>query len=128
MLIPGGKISLTQLIENVLKQSPYIEHCVLVGDKRDFNTALISPDFEELKKLADTFGLLYKSPSDLIANPKIVQVIKNDIDRYQKDFAKFERVRKFSLVSQPFSIENGELTPKLSIKRHVSRKEIFIFD
>ncbi|MGA2297192.1 MAG: long-chain fatty acid--CoA ligase, partial [FCB group bacterium] len=125
----GGKNIAPQPIENVLRQSPFIEHCVLVGDKRDYITALISPDFDELKKLADTFGLVYNSLSDLITNPKIIQVIKNDIDRYQKDFAKFERVRKFSLVSQPFSIENGELTPKLSIKRHVvERKFSYLID
>jgi len=119
----GGKNIAPQPIENLIQQSPYIEHCVLVGDKRDYVTALITPDFDELKKLADTFGIEYKILSELIYDPKIIRTIKNDIDRLQKDHAKYERIRKFSLISEPFSIENGELTPKLSIKRHVVERK-----
>ncbi|TAL69837.1 MAG: long-chain fatty acid--CoA ligase [Bacteroidetes bacterium] len=119
----GGKNIAPQPIENILSQSPYIEHCVLIGDKRDYITALLTPDFEQLKKIADTFGIKYDSPSELIGNDKIIQIIKNDIDRLQVDFAKYERVRKFKLLSQPFTVENGELTPKLSIKRHVVERK-----
>ncbi|OGU13488.1 MAG: hypothetical protein A2X61_11625 [Ignavibacteria bacterium GWB2_35_12] len=119
----GGKNIAPQPIENILSQSPYIEHCVLIGDKRDYITALLTPDFDQLKKLADTFGIKYDSPSELIGNEKIIQTIKNDVDRLQNDFAKYERVRKFKLLSQPFTVENGELTPKLSIKRHVVERK-----
>ncbi|MBI5324639.1 MAG: long-chain fatty acid--CoA ligase [Ignavibacteriae bacterium] len=119
----GGKNIAPQPIENILSQSPYIEHCVLIGDKRDYITALLTPDFDQLKKLADTFGIKYDSQSELIGNGKIIQTIKNDIDRLQNDFAKYERVRKFKLLSQPFTVENGELTPKLSIKRHVVERK-----
>ena len=84
---------------------------------------MLTPDFDQLKKLADTFGIKYDSPSELIGNEKIIQAIKNDIDRLQIDFAKYERVRKFKLLSQPFTVENGELTPKLSIKRHVVERK-----
>ncbi len=119
----GGKNIAPQPIENILTQSPYIEHCVLIGDKRDYITALLTPDFEELKKLADTFGIKYDEPTELIANDKIIQVIKNDIDRLQKDFAKYEKVRKFKLLTQQFTVENGELSPKLSIKRHVVERK-----
>ena len=119
----GGKNIAPQPIESILSQSPYIEHCVLIGDKRDYITALLTPDFEELKKLADTFGINYDAPTELIANEKIIQVIKNDIDRLQKDFAKYEKVRKFKLLTQQFTVENGELSPKLSIKRHVVERK-----
>ncbi len=119
----GGKNIAPQPIENILSQSSFIEHCVLIGDKRDYITALLTPDFDQLKKLADTFGIKYDSPSELIGNEKIIQTIKNDIDRLQTDFAKYERVRKFKLLSQPFTVENGELTPKLSIKRHVVERK-----
>ena len=115
----GGKNIAPQPIETLLSQSPYVEHCLLIGDSREFCTALITPDFDQLNKLADTLGVQYSSLSELISNEKIIKTVKSDIDRLQKDSAKFERVRKFSLLSQPFSIENGELTPKLSIKRHV---------
>ena len=119
----GGKNIAPQPIENVLSQSPYIDQCVLIGDKREYITALITPDFEQLKILADSFGIKYSIPSELVSNPNIIKVIKNDIDRLQKDFAKYERVRKFHLLSEPFSIENGELTPKLSIRRHVVERK-----
>lgn len=115
----GGKNIAPQPIENVLSQSPFIEQVILLGDNREFVTALITPDFNQLKVLAESLGVQYENMDELTYHPQIVKVIKNDIDRLQKDFAKYERVRKFRLLSQPFSIESGELTPKLSIKRHV---------
>ncbi len=119
----GGKNIAPQPIERLLSKSPYIERCVIIGDKREFCSALISPDFEELKKLADNFEIKYEKPSDLITNDKIIKTIKDDIDRLQKDLAKYERVRKFSLVSEPFSVENGILTPKLSVRRHIVERK-----
>lgn len=125
----GGKNIAPQPIENLLCQSPYIEHCVLIGDRREFCTALITPDFEQIKKLADIFEIKYNSVNELISNEKIIKTIQQDIDRLQKDLAKYERVRKFSLLSQPFTVENGELSPKLSIRRHiVERKFASIID
>lgn len=115
----GGKNIAPQPIENVLSQSLYIEHVLLVGDRREYITALITPDYEQLKKFAGELGIKYENESELIINEKIVGAIKRDIDKLQKDHAKYERVRKFKLLSQPFSVENGELTPKLSIRRHV---------
>jgi long-chain acyl-CoA synthetase len=115
----GGKNIAPQPIETVLSQSPFIEHVVLLGDNREYVSALITPDFAQLKVLAESLEIKYSNLDELISNPRVIQAIKNDIDRLQKDFAKFERVRKFRLLSQPFSIESGELTPKLSIRRHV---------
>jgi long-chain acyl-CoA synthetase len=119
----GGKNIAPQPIETLLTASPYVEQCVLIGDRREYCTALITPDFDQLKKLADNFGLQYNNPTELISNEKIIRIIKQDIDRLQKDLAKYERVRKFSLLSQPFSVENGELTPKMSVKRHVVERK-----
>jgi len=119
----GGKNIAPQPIENIISLSPYVERCILIGDNREFLTALITPDFEQLKILADNFDLKYNSPTDLIANEKIINTIKQDIDRLQKDLAKYERVRKFKLLSEPFTIENGTLTPKLSIRRHVVERK-----
>jgi long-chain acyl-CoA synthetase len=119
----GGKNIAPQPIENALTQSRFIEQCIILGDSRDFVTALITPDFEELASLAETLGITYESQSELIAHKKIVDTIKKDIDYLQKDHAKYERVRKFSLLSEPFTVENGYLTPKLSIKRHVVERK-----
>ena len=119
----GGKNIAPQPIENLLSQSPYIEQCILIGDSREYCTALITPDFEQLKKVADNFNIEYHSVNELITNDKVIKLIKNDMDRLQKDLAKYEKVRKFSLLSAPFSIESGELTPKLSVKRHVVERK-----
>ncbi len=115
----GGKNIAPQLIENLLCQSKYIEHVVIIGDSREYCTALISPDFNRLAELADDFGIKYITPEELIINDKIINHIKKDIDYLQQDLSKFEKVRKFRMLSQPFTIENGELSLKMSIKRHV---------
>lgn len=119
----GGKNIAPQPIENLLSQSPYIEQCILIGDRREYCTALITPDFDQLTKLANNFGIKFENVSELISNEKIIRAIKQDIDRLQKDLAKYERVRKFSLLSQPFTVENGELSPKMSVKRHVVERK-----
>jgi long-chain acyl-CoA synthetase len=119
----GGKNIAPQPIENLLAQSKYIEHVMLIGDNREFCSALITPDFDQLKTLADEMNIKYDSVTELISNEIIIKHIKNDIDYYQKDLAKFERVRRFSLLSQPFTVENGELSPKMSIKRHIVEKK-----
>lgn len=125
----GGKNIAPQPIENVLSQSPFIEQVILVGDNREYVTALITPDFTQLKVLAASLQINYEKPEELLSNEHIIKTIKNDIDRLQADFAKYERVRKFRLLSTPFTIENGELTPKLSIKRHVvERNYSFLID
>jgi long-chain acyl-CoA synthetase len=119
----GGKNIAPQMIENILSLSPYIERCIIIGDNREYLTALITPDFEQIKAMAENFGINYHNLTELISNEKIVMAIKQDIDRLQKDLAKYERVRRFKLLSEPFSIENGTLTPKLSIKRHVVERK-----
>jgi len=119
----GGKNIAPQPIENLLSQSPFIEQCILIGDKREYCTALITPDFDQLTKLANNFGIKFENVSELISNDKIIRTIKQDIDRLQKDLAKYERVRKFSLLSQPFTVENGDLSPKMSVKRFVVERK-----
>jgi len=115
----GGKNIAPQPIENLLCQSKYIDQCVLIGERREYCTALLTPNFEQLKQLANDLGLEYQSEDELIVNQKIIKHIKNEIDFYQKDLSKFEKIRKFSLLSKPFSVETGELSPKMSIKRHI---------
>lgn len=119
----GGKNIAPQPIENLLAQSRYIDHVVLIGDNRDYVTALLTLEWEQVKMLAEEFDIKYSDEQELISNKKIMQHIKSDIDFYQKDLAKFERVRRFQILSQPFSVENGELSPKMSLKRHVIEKK-----
>ncbi len=115
----GGKNIAPQQIENLICQSRYIENCLLIGDNREYISALISPNFEQLAMLAKEFNIEFSSPTELISNSKIINFIKKDIDFYQKDLSKFERIRKFVLLSEPFSVDGGELSPKMSVKRHI---------
>ena len=119
----GGKNIAPQPIENIIAQSRYIDNCILIGDNREYITALINPNFDQLKVLAEGFGVEFANNSELIINPKIVEYIKQEIDFYQKDLSKFERIRKFQLLSEPFTVNGGELSPKMSIKRHIVERK-----
>lgn len=118
----GGKNIAPQPVETVICQSKYIDQCVLIGDNREYCVALLTPNYSEIKNLADSFNVKYDNESDLLSNEQIISHIKKDIDYLQKDFSKFERVRKFQFLYKPFTIESGELTPKLSVKRNVVEK------
>ncbi|MDX9790685.1 MAG: long-chain fatty acid--CoA ligase [Candidatus Kapabacteria bacterium] len=119
----GGKNIAPQPIENLISQSRYIDNCVLIGDNREYITALITPNFEQLKTLADNFEIICNNTTELISDSRIIQLIKDEIDFYQRDLSKFERIRKFRLLSEPFSVNGGELSPKMSIKRHIVERK-----
>jgi long-chain acyl-CoA synthetase len=115
----GGKNIAPAPIENLFLTSRYIEQFMLIGDRRMYCTALIVPDFESLREYATNKGMAFTSNKDLIASPLITQLINDDIDSLQKDLANFERVRRFTLLTRPFTIEEGELTPSLKVRRKI---------
>lgn len=115
----GGKNIAPAPIENLFLTSKYIEQFVLVGDRRMYCTALIVPDFDALKEHANAHGIKYSNTAELVESPEITKLIDENIDSMQKDLANFERVRRFSLLEKPFTIENGELTPSLKVRREV---------
>jgi long-chain acyl-CoA synthetase len=115
----GGKNIAPQPIENLLQQSKFIDQIVLIGDKRRFNTALIVPDFDVLTEFAKDEHILFSNPGDLIADEKIYEAIRKDVNDLQKDLAKYEQVRRFKLLPSAFTIESGDLTPTLKVKRKV---------
>ncbi len=113
----GGKNIAPQPIENLFLSSKYVEQFVLIGDHRMFLTALIVPDFDSLKEYAQSRNLAFGSDSDLTRLKEINELFEKDIQLLQKDLATFERVRKFVLLDKPFTIEDGELTPTMKVKR-----------
>lgn len=115
----GGKNIAPAPIENLFLTSKYIEQFVLVGDRRMYCSALIVPDFDALREYANTHGIKFADNADLIGCPAINKLIDENIDALQKDLANFERVRRFALLAKPFTIEEGELTPSLKIRRNV---------
>lgn len=115
----GGKYVAPAPIENLFLASQYIDQFVLIGDRRMFLSALIVPDYDQLRAYADSHNIPYKKESDLVENKEILDLMEKEMLKFQKKLANFERVRKFALLEKPLSLENGEVTPKLSIKRKV---------
>jgi long-chain acyl-CoA synthetase len=113
----AGKYIAPTPIENLFVSSKFIDQFVLIGDSRMFLSALIVPDFEAVKEYADSHKIPYSSTEELAKNAEIYKVIENDMTKLQKQLANYERVRKFVLLDKPFSIETGEITPSMKIKR-----------
>jgi long-chain acyl-CoA synthetase len=119
----GGKNIAPQPIEQKIAELPIVDQIVIIGDNQEYCVALIVPEFSELQSIATELAIEKLPIEQLIEHPAIHQYISKLINLQQKDFSKYERVRKFALLSEPFSIESGELTPKLSIKRSVVEKK-----
>ncbi|MDP4199381.1 MAG: long-chain fatty acid--CoA ligase [Bacteroidota bacterium] len=109
----GGKNIAPAPIESALLQSRYIEQIMLIGDKRLFCTALIVPDFAALREDGKASG----DPVALVERNVVRGVIQEELERLQKEFANYERVRRFVLLPEPFTVENDMLTPTLKVKR-----------
>ncbi len=115
----GGKYIAPTPIENMFLASKYIDQFILIGDRRMFLSALIVPDYEALKEYADANRIQYKNVEDLVELKQIYELLEKELDQFQKKLANFERVRKFAVLDKPFTIETGELTPSLKVKRKV---------
>jgi long-chain acyl-CoA synthetase len=115
----GGKYVAPQPIENKMKESPFIEQIVLIGDNKRFVSALIVPGFSKLKDWAKQHGIEYTSNEEIIKNNMVVTMIGDIVDEYNQLFNQVEQVKKFTLIPREFTIDKGEMTPKLSIRRKV---------
>ena len=90
---------------------------MVIGNERMYVTALIVPDMPALKELAKQLNLNMETESELFYNEALMKQIKKDLDEVQKNLASYEKIRKFTLLESPFTIEGGELTPSLKVKR-----------
>ncbi|MGH2566849.1 MAG: AMP-dependent synthetase/ligase [Bacteroidota bacterium] len=115
----GGKNIAPQPIENHFLESKYIDQFVLIGDGRMFLTALIVPEFELLKEWARERGIGSTGDGDLTTDAEVRKHFQAVIDAIQKDLPNYERVRRFELLPQTLTVENGEITPTMKVKRKV---------
>ncbi len=113
----GGKYIAPQMIESRLAENPYIEQVAVIADKRKFASALIVPAFTKLEDYAKQEGITYNSTTELINNEKINKMIEEHIERAQKDLARHEKIKRFTLLPKEFTMESGELTNTLKLKR-----------
>ncbi len=115
----GGKNIAPHPIEVALVTMPYIDQACLVGDGRKYLSALIVPDFSELGRYAKKNGITYEDNAELVHNPQINALITQQIDTVNATLARYEQVKYIKILENPFTIESGELTPTLKVKRRV---------
>ncbi len=115
----GGKNIAPQPIENLFLTSKYIDQFVLIGDGRMFLTALIVPEYENLKEYAKSIGISFSKESDLVQAAEIRQLYEKEIQSIQKELPTFERVRRFELLPEALTVEKGEITPTMKVRRKV---------
>ncbi|MGQ9495017.1 MAG: AMP-dependent synthetase/ligase [Thermoanaerobaculaceae bacterium] len=119
LVTAGGKNIAPQPIENQLKISPFVENAVLFGDRKPYVVALIVPNFEELTHWAGAQGIATDDRASLITHPEVVKLYQGIVDQVNRNLARFETIKKFRLLSEPFTMDGGELTPTLKVKRRV---------
>ena len=115
----GGKYIAPQILENKFKESPYIEQMIVLGENERFPAALILPNFPALSAWCERSGIPYSTNEDMVKDQRILDKIQSILDHFNKDFGHWEQIKKFELLTEDWSIDGGELTPKLSLKRKV---------
>jgi len=113
----NGKYIAPQQLEGRLMDDKYIDSAIIIGDQRKYVSALIIPEFDELKKYASEKGIRFENVQDLCHNQTIIELFKTHIGAMQNEFANYEQVKRFTLLPEPFSINTGELTNTLKMKR-----------
>ena len=119
----GGKNVAPAVLEDRLRAHPLVSQCVVVGDARPFIGALITIDQESLKSWLAANKKQGASMADLAVDPQLISVIQTAVDEANKAVSKAESIRKFRILTTDFTIAGGQLTAKLSVKRHVIAKE-----
>jgi long-chain acyl-CoA synthetase len=115
----GGKYIAPQLVEGRIKQSRFVNQVVLIGNGRKFPAALIVPNFEQLRAYAQYKGIDARAAAELCREPRILDLMQRQVDAQCGDLSQYERVKRIALLERELTIEGGELTPTLKIKRRV---------
>ena len=114
-----GQYVAPQLVEGTLGKDPFIEQIAVVADARHFVSALIVPSFESLEEYARSINLQYHSKADLLRHSAVVEFFEARIQAMQQELARFQQVKKFTLLPRAFSVETGELTPTMKLRRSI---------
>lgn len=115
----GGKYVAPQPIENKLKESPFVEQVMVVGAEKKFVGALIVPSFTALQEWMKEHGINYTTNEAAIQEPKVLEMFLQVVESYNQLFNHVEQIKKFELLPREWTIETGEMTPKMSLKRKV---------
>lgn len=115
----GGKYIAPQQLENKMKEIPFIEQIMALGENRNFVSALIVPNFLNLSEWCMKNGVNAKTPAEIVKKPEVLKLFRDAIDEKNKNFGQWETIKKFELMEKEWSIEDGELTPTMKVKRKV---------
>ncbi len=115
----GGKNVAPQLIESRLKQAQLVDIAVVIGERRNFVSALISPDFEQLQRWAAEHEVVFDALDDLLRKPEVLAEFQSSLDAVNAELARYEQIREFRLLPEALTVEGGYLTPTLKVKRRV---------
>ena len=107
------------MIEGKLKESPLVEQAMVVGADQKFASALVIPSFSDLKSWCKRNGVPDAPNEELVKNEKVVKLYKDLIDKYNKGFAQWEQVKRHELLPTLWTVESGEMTPTMKVKRKV---------
>jgi long-chain acyl-CoA synthetase len=124
----GGKYIAPLMIENKLKESPFIEQALVIGEGQKFASAFIVPAFVYIKDWCKKKGLSCSTNEELIANAAVKKQVLEEVEKVNASLAQYERIKRPELLPREWTIERGEMTPKLSLKRKVileNNKDLF---
>ncbi|TDG36903.1 long-chain fatty acid--CoA ligase [Pedobacter changchengzhani] len=110
-------------VENIYLKSPKIDQLFLIGDKREFITAIIIPNRETLEETFKLKSAFFDEPNPFIEDQEIIDWIEKDIKKISNELAKFERIKNFKIKRNPFNIDEGEITPTMKVKRRIVEKK-----
>jgi long-chain acyl-CoA synthetase len=115
--LENGKYVVPAPLEELVKLSPFVSNVMVYGDNKPFNVALLVPNLDTLREWARAAGIGDSGDEQLLANDRVRAKMKEELDRVSVDFKGYERIRKFALIAEDFTLANDMLTPKLSVKR-----------
>ncbi len=119
----GGKYIAPQVVENEFRESPFIENIIVIGESKNFTSALIVPNFEYIESWCGIKNHPYSTPENAIRDERIVKRIQKEIDTINSRLDKIEQVKKFRLLAFNWNIESGELSPTLKLRRKIILEE-----
>jgi long-chain acyl-CoA synthetase len=115
----GGKYIAPQVMENKFKESLLIEQLIVCGESKNFPSALISPAWDNVKYWCEHHGIAFTTQAEVIKNPALLEKFQSEIDHYNEGFGQWEKIKKFKLLPTSWSVETGELTATMKLKRKV---------
>ena len=114
-----GKYVSPALLESKVCESPFVSQMLVVGENQKFAGALIVPSFDYVKTWCEENGIACKSNKEIIKNQEVVNCFRNEIVKYNKEFGDYEQIKRFELIDHEWSIEAGEMTPSLKLRRKI---------